>query len=579
MRAYWRRHGGGWRSRSRIGQVDLYTRMSLYSLAWFAVLYAVFLLAAGLEQGTGHRIGAGALAVLSLFQGVSCTRLLRMGIEQYLGRAAVPRRELLTGVFLATAATVGVVALTVTGGLSDMPEAVGLLSTATILVIGPCCLLAPLRTTTAVQAGTAAAVVAALAVAGADRRLLLVTAVALPFTYLWVTVTVRCSLWVLAVMWELEEARGVQPRLAVAEERLRFARDMHDVMGRNLAVIALKSELAVQLSRRGSAAAVDQMVEVQRIARDSQREVREVVRGYRQADLHTELIGAAGVLRAAGTECHIEDRYAGELPAEVQSALGWVVREGTTNVLRHADAARCSVRVRIRPGRRPGNGNGNRTANGKGNGAANGKGNGATGGNGPGDGGRGGRTAVLVMENDGVPDAPAGGGTDSGTGGGLGEGSGLAGLRQRLAGLGGRVDARRLPGGEFRLTAEIPVDAQGPQPAEEASGEGAAGLPDEPSGGAVRQAERVGRREQAEQADGEEQTERVDGEEQTEPVDRVEQAEQAERERRTGRAERVRRGERAEPKHRVTEPAPERWGRRERRPAGAPGRQWRGAAQ
>ena len=101
--------------------------------------------------------------------------------------------------------------------------------------------------------------------------------------------TCAFSVWLLNAVYELDEARETRARLAVAEERLRFGRDLHDVMGRNLAVIALKSELAVQLARRGRPEAVDQMIEVQRIAQESQREVRDVVRGYREADLGVEL--------------------------------------------------------------------------------------------------------------------------------------------------------------------------------------------------------------------------------------------------------------------------------------------------
>lgn len=157
--------------------------------------------------------------------------------------------------------------------------------------------------------------------------------------------TSRCSAWVLDVMWKLREARDVQARLAVAEERLRFGRDMHDVLGRNLAVIALKSELAVEPAQRGRPQAVDQMVEVQRIARASQQEIRDVVRGYREADLRTELTGAQSVLRAAGIECGIEGDSGAELPTPVQSALGRVVREAATNVLRHGDPRRCTIRL------------------------------------------------------------------------------------------------------------------------------------------------------------------------------------------------------------------------------------------
>lgn len=193
-------------------------------------------------------------------------------------------------------------------------------------------------------------------------------------------------------MWEVDGAREVQARLAVAEERLRFSRDMHDVLGRNLAAIALKSELAVQLARRGSDAAVDQMAEAQRIAQESQRELREVVRGYREADLHTELAGARGILAAAGIECRIDARAADDLSPAVQSTLAWVVREATTNVLRHSDAGRCALRLRSAEGR-----------------------------------------AVLTVENDGVRV-----GSGGGSGSGNGSGSGLAGLRERLAALGAR---------------------------------------------------------------------------------------------------------------------------------------------
>ncbi|MFF7145102.1 sensor histidine kinase [Streptomyces nodosus] len=162
----------------------------------------------------------------------------------------------------------------------------------------------------------------------------------------------RFSVWLLAVVLELESARVTQARLAVAEERLRIGRDLHDVMGRNLTVIALKGELAVQLARRGSPAAVAQMVEVQRIARGSHREIREVVRGYRVADLHAELIGAGEVLRAAGIDCGIEDGCVDALPEATAAQLGWVIREGTTNgcAMRTPIGARSGCGRSPRPG-------------------------------------------------------------------------------------------------------------------------------------------------------------------------------------------------------------------------------------
>ncbi len=213
------------------------------------------------------------------------------------------------------------------------------------------------------------------------------------------------SAWLLRTVYELDRSREVQARLAVAEERLRFGRDLHDVMGRNLAVIALKSELAVQLARRERPEAVEQMIEVQRIAQESQREVRDVVRGYREADLAVELEGARGVLNAAGMDCRVDFRPDRELASEVQSALGWVVREATTNVLRHGDAKRCRIRLTA-PASGP---------------------------------------VTLVVENDGAPETPAGQ-----------PGSGLAGLRERLAVLEGTLEAGLVGDGRFRLRAQIP---------------------------------------------------------------------------------------------------------------------------
>ncbi|MFF4020239.1 sensor histidine kinase [Streptomyces sp. NPDC001843] len=211
------------------------------------------------------------------------------------------------------------------------------------------------------------------------------------------------SVWLLDSVYELDEARETRARLAVAEERLRFGRDLHDVLGRNLSVISLKSELAVQLARRGRPEAVEQMIEVQRIAQESQREVRDVVRGYREADLGIELDGAKGVLTAAGIDCEITGDTDG-LPAEVQSALGWVVREAATNVLRHGDAGRCTVGLRVREG-----------------------------------------SVVLTVENDGVA-GPGGSG-----------GSGLAGLRERLAAVDGSLEAGPVGADGFRLVAEVPL--------------------------------------------------------------------------------------------------------------------------
>ncbi|MEV6726732.1 histidine kinase [Streptomyces xanthochromogenes] len=161
----------------------------------------------------------------------------------------------------------------------------------------------------------------------------------------WVTIgtLMRSSVWFLAVLWQLNAAREAQTQLVVAEERLRFARDLHDVIGRNLSVIALKAELAQRLSQ--DPRAQSEMAQVQSLTRGLHHEIREVVNGYRSTDLATELQGARAILEAAGIACRIRRTTAAVLTQEAQTALGWVVREGVTNVLRHSQAATCTVEL------------------------------------------------------------------------------------------------------------------------------------------------------------------------------------------------------------------------------------------
>jgi two-component system sensor histidine kinase DesK len=133
------------------------------------------------------------------------------------------------------------------------------------------------------------------------------------------------------------------------------------------------------------------------------------------------------VLTAAGIDCEVSGPVTG-LPAEIQSALGWVVREATTNVLRHGDAGRCAVSLRVAEGR-----------------------------------------VTLTVENDGAP----GTGSGSGTGPAAaepGRGSGLAGLRERLREVDGVLRAGPAGGDLFRLTAEVPLppaSVPDPEPAPE----------------------------------------------------------------------------------------------------------------
>ncbi len=402
IRRWQQRH---WRERSKAERVELYTVATWYVTTW---LFSLGWLLLPLVGGLGHRpvalvLGSLVLLVVTLQCAVS-HRLTRPALDHYLGRARLP-----AGAYGLPAVLLGLaLALLVALAALDAadPVAVRLGIGTALLPFGVLCgLTVPVRVFLRGTALLAVLLMGAVGLADRDGPGILVTGVMVAFQAVFSLLAFRCGAWTLAVLWEAERAREAEARLAVAEERLRFGRDLHDVLGRNLSVISLKSELAVQLARRGRPEAVEQMIEVQRIAQESQREVRAVVRGYREADLGAELAGAHGVLTAAGIDCEVRAETGG-LPAEVQSALGWVVREATTNVLRHGDAGRCEVELAVRAGH-----------------------------------------VVLTVENDGLA-APGGGG-----------GSGLAGLRERLAAVDGTLEAGIVGAGRdrFRLVADIPL--------------------------------------------------------------------------------------------------------------------------
>jgi two-component system sensor histidine kinase DesK len=148
---------------------------------------------------------------------------------------------------------------------------------------------------------------------------------------------------------QLSLAREQIARLAVGEERLRFARDLHDLLGHSLSVIALKSELAGRLIKRSPELAEHEVEDIEKVAREALREVREVVAGYRQPTLAAELAGAREALTAAGIDCQVEQDCAG-LPPAVEAVLAWTVREGATNVMRHSKARRCSIQLTQKDG-------------------------------------------------------------------------------------------------------------------------------------------------------------------------------------------------------------------------------------
>jgi two-component system sensor histidine kinase DesK len=211
---------------------------------------------------------------------------------------------------------------------------------------------------------------------------------------------------------ELQAARHELAEAAVAEERVRIARDLHDTLGHSLSVIALKSELARRLLPHDPARAADEIRDVERTAREAMASVRETVSGFRQPTLAMELAGAREALRVAGIRGTVEPAPEG-LPRDVDALLGWAVREGVTNVLRHSDARSATVRV-IADGRRHG---------------------------------------IEIVDD--------GSGVDDPTGGADG-GNGLSGLRERAVRLGGVVEAGRPQGRGFRLAVTVPAPGGAP---------------------------------------------------------------------------------------------------------------------
>ncbi|MFD7277368.1 sensor histidine kinase [Streptomyces sp. NPDC059862] len=448
--------GSWWRGKSTPAKVETYTRWSFHFFA-VAEILTIGVPAVG-EAGPG--LGSWLLLMVCVHAGV-CAVTASRALDWTRGRREQPVRLLWTLGALSTVISVTSLAL-----VKHLPVR-GEAATATgavfgvVLIFGVGSITLGIRSRRRVFAVVAGCAVGAGAVSlplGTSWGAALIGTFAVLLGGGFLAFTSVFSVWLLNAVYELDAARETRAQLAVAEERLRFGRDLHDVMGRNLAVIALKSELAVQLARRGRAEAVEQMIEVQRIAQQSQREVRDVVRGYREIDLGAELAGAHGVLTAAGIECEVTGEVTG-LPGEVQSALGWVVREATTNVLRHGDAGRCVVGLRVKEGtvvltvENDGVTDGGAGSGGSGNGVT---GDGGSDSSGSGRGVSQGRSAA----DDGAGGLRAGDGSSGPAGPrAAGGGSGLAGLRERLTAVDGTLAAGPVGGGMFRLVAEVPFTA------------------------------------------------------------------------------------------------------------------------
>ncbi|MFC4941980.1 sensor histidine kinase [Pseudonocardia sp. GCM10023141] len=189
--------------------------------------------------------------------------------------------------------------------------------------------------------------------------------------------------------------------LATLSERERIARDLHDLLGQTLTGIVVRSQLAQRLARVDVEAGIGEMALVEQAARAALTEVRATVSGWRQVDLDEEITVASDALAAAGVQIAVQRDPDLVLTPMAETALGLALREGVTNVVRHAHASRCTLTLR-----------------------------------------RVGDDVVLEV-------------TDDGVGGGTGEGNGLRGMRERIGALGG--DVQRLATAGTALTVAVPA--------------------------------------------------------------------------------------------------------------------------
>ncbi|MFI7576653.1 sensor histidine kinase [Micromonospora sp. NPDC049497] len=152
------------------------------------------------------------------------------------------------------------------------------------------------------------------------------------------------QVWFWQLLVRAGQGQAAQARLAAAQERLRFAADVHDLLGHHLTVIALKAELASRLAPTDPARAGREAGEAQRLAATALAELRRTVHGYRRVDLAEQLTAVAEVLRSSGVRCTVRPP-AGAVPAEAATQLAAVLREAGTNVLRHSRADWCRIEI------------------------------------------------------------------------------------------------------------------------------------------------------------------------------------------------------------------------------------------
>jgi two-component system sensor histidine kinase DesK len=220
-----------------------------------------------------------------------------------------------------------------------------------------------------------------------------------PVAILIVAVVTFAVLRVLEGNRALAEARAELARLAAENERIRIARDLHDLLGHSLTTITVKAGLARQIGEKDHARALQEIAEVEALSRQSLAEVRSAVSNFRDVTLAGELATGRELLRAAGISAELPGAT-DVVDSTHQELFGWTVREGLTNVVRHAQASSCSVRLA--------------------------------------------RSSIEIV--------------DDGVGGAGGQGNGLAGLRERVATAGGVLVAGPLQPHGWRLCVSVASD-------------------------------------------------------------------------------------------------------------------------
>ncbi|WP_181273051.1 sensor histidine kinase [Brevibacterium oceani] len=300
---------------------------------------------------------------------------------------------------------------------SDLPRRVGELCTAGlmalvviqfIVTLGGQGFLYPLlaiAAATAVRIRAALGIVMGLAVSGSFAEGFATMSLSNALQFGFATVMAGASTYLIRrLTTTVEDLRATRRRLAglaVVEERQRFSRDLHDLLGHTLSVIVVKAEAIRRFAATDSATAILHAQEVEDIGRTALADVRQAVAGYREMRFADELARTVTVLEDAGVK--VDTMPVPNLNSPVDALFAWAVREAGTNVLRHAHASTCSVKVSVD-----------------------------------------GASGALEITDD---------------GNGMGQnstGAGLAGLRERAERLGGQVHTRSNSHG-FALTVHAPI--------------------------------------------------------------------------------------------------------------------------